>query len=506
MAELKLNPKFFSMKMGQIVESSDLDYQFNNVADYINGYLKTTIDSIQFDIVNGEVGNPASVFSNIDDDNVRFDYVSDIHIPTNYLNLSKLKCTVNDAVAVTNSDYEGVYLPTVNGGVLMSTTDNAAFGNLFDADKLEVRKVVSDDIDDVSVGGDKLGVLNKENLVAGLFTNLIPDMSLTQASLPEGISNEKIADGTITFDKIGSFGVAGAMGFPVLTMSAEIANQFVLDDFDNNSIGPNKILNGSIKWTNFDTAKPILAVNVKDECIGDSHFVPYVRSINPAARTLGESGLIVNTVGAPMYNGVGLTREKIKARSIALTCFSQEIQTAAANFRRIRDRELNPPPQIVDFGYRSIQNLVQAIQDHTNYVELYTYPKFSNIRYMSDYPVSLYGFDLAQIFKNKSPDVTAFKIEDPMSSYLLKQEYGSEWNWLAISNAGNLAVGQNYTRGQIVWIKLTNKVPVSHKVYSIYVWSALKNGTNGNYFYSFNDPSVRLHWIGNKTLYEYNQT
>lgn len=336
---LNINQRYFSNKRGKLILGSDLDFQFNNVVDYINDKLRPLIDSIEITVVGGAVGNASSTLCNVDDYNVEFKFIGDLQIDDNLISFKKLATTTPLAVLCTD---DAGYLTLVRPAG--DSLDKILFSESFYGN-LILRQIESDDLDDNSITGNELGVLNKDNFAAGTFLNTIADGSLGAVNLPL-IENKKIALNTINFSKIGVF--------DDLVYHNNIALQIELDDLSDGCIPTAKIANASILNTNFTTVNPFAAKNFKPEIITDAHLAPYVASF--AGADFLTKGVITDDLGTNLMAGGKLTDVHIADDCLSIANFAPNVQVALraaiSKYAAIRAQTLNPPqqkkPQLID--------------------------------------------------------------------------------------------------------------------------------------------------------------
>lgn len=342
---LPFNERFFRSKTGTIILPEHLDFQFNNIADYINNQLIPYIESINFDATNGEAGYPLAPFCNINNIDVGYQYLNDINLDDGLLSLDKFVPMA--AGSVLGSNNEGnifTITPTDNDQLIfVGPPDPDEF--VYVPTNMVFRKITTDDIADNSLTGQQIAEVSPENFIEGTFNNLIADNSLTAVNL-RNITDNNIALGEIGFQHIGKFS-----GLPYVV---QIANQVTLDDFDNLSITPNHIRDNTISWVNFINPKPINSYNLANGFIDDTYLIPYVYNgqppNNPIVPNLIASRFssIINfpNQGVVAYQGsINLTADKITLNCLSATNFTQDIQDAIIKYQQIKNQTLVPPVQ-----------------------------------------------------------------------------------------------------------------------------------------------------------------
>ena len=314
MSELNLNLNFFQNKKGRKILPEYFDMQLNEVVDYINTDLIPYLETVQTNMVGGVLGDPYSVLCNINNVDTGYLYLNDINFDDNLLSITKLLQCDKGSVITSSTD----------GSITAITPDDndlLLFGSL--VRKFKFRKIRSDDLTNNVITGNKLQILNCNNFVDNTFINIIPDNSITENQL-SNIPNDKIADEVIDFRHLGVFGD--------LPYNLDIANQLVLDDFDDNSITSIKFKNASIGWDNFIEAAPIYGNNLVPMHITDSYLIPYVAdtalpNLNIVDLRASNFSAIINFPGIVVQD-VRLTADKIALGSVSKEHFNQEIQDA----------------------------------------------------------------------------------------------------------------------------------------------------------------------------------
>jgi hypothetical protein len=323
LSNLKLNLNFFKDKKGMSILPEYLDGELNKVVDYINDDLIPYLESVQTAVVGGVLGDPYSVLCNINNQDTGYLYLNNINFDDNLLSISKLK----------QSDAGSIIASSTDGSVIAITPEASnllLFGSL--VRPLKFRKIRSDDLSNNVITGDKLQILAANNFVDNIFINIIPNNSITENQL-SNISNAKIANGCIDFRHLGIFGD--------LFYDLNVANQLLLDDFDDNSINSIKFKDASIGWDNFIEATPIYADNLVPMHITDSYLIPYVAdtalpNLNIADLKASNFSSIINFPSINVQN-VRLTAAKIALGSVSKEYFDAEVRDAIETCIEIKE-------------------------------------------------------------------------------------------------------------------------------------------------------------------------
>jgi hypothetical protein len=100
--------------------------------------------------------------------------------------------------------------------------------------------VTSDNIEEKTLTGAQLGKLSMENFIENQFiTNVLPNVIATNNITDLNITNDKLADGSITSDKLGVFS-----NLPVVN-----ASLLKVDNINDGAITPDKVKDNSIPVT-----------------------------------------------------------------------------------------------------------------------------------------------------------------------------------------------------------------------------------------------------------------
>jgi len=326
---LLLDNDYFKKKIGDILPSH-LDHQFNDIATYLNNNLINAINTMSIAITSGIVGNAEAVFCNIADNLIGYSYLNNIHFDDNFLSLSKFQKIDKGSVLVSNTDGDIINITCdYDNQLIFGTTRHG----------LEWRKIKTEDLDVNLIDGSKLQILNNDNFDPVTFVNRILNNTINTINL-QNITNEKIALNSVDFRHLGVF-------FD-LPYNLNIARQVLLADFEDNAISSDKILDRSIKWTNFIANKPIEHYHIADNSI--AHFPNYVQHQQPPGvineANLADFGAYINFAGMPQVHNLQLTSDKLCVDTVTFNHFDNEVQAAITEYIRIKQDKLNPPPII----------------------------------------------------------------------------------------------------------------------------------------------------------------
>lgn len=260
------NTEYFESKLNQIdkvIYSNDFDSQFNELANYLNTILKPAIDAIQQGAIEGEVGNDGAFLHNIGDGTTNWQKLDNSVIDDYQIEFTKLaKITIG---SVLGSNLAGNIISiasTAANQVLISTVGNPPVW----------RKLTNLDIEDNTLTGAQFGLLGQENFTPEIFVDNVPINSIATSMIKDlNITNDKLADASITAEKIGVFN-----NLPIQT------DKFTLNAYAYGCLAPAKIKDGSIptndrRWVQWTPQNnPILDPDkIADESLTDSHLVAY---------------------------------------------------------------------------------------------------------------------------------------------------------------------------------------------------------------------------------------
>ena len=183
-----------------MINAEDLDFQFNNLVEYLNKKIIPLIDTLEAREIPGvDDVNLANFFLlNIGDGSTKWTAIN-----TNYLNnfsipLSKIQGDIRNigsVIATDNSNSFSAATPLFEEEVLISRINNRPIW----------RKIESGDIENQSITGDKIGLMSIgiEHLDPTLLgTNLTPNSIITNFILNNNITGTKLADNSIVESKI----------------------------------------------------------------------------------------------------------------------------------------------------------------------------------------------------------------------------------------------------------------------------------------------------------------
>lgn len=192
---------FQSMRdRGMMMNAEDLDFQFNNLVEYLNKKIIPLIDRLEANEIPGvdDVNLTNFFLLNIGDGSTKWTAIN-----TNYLNnfsipLSKIQGDIRNigsVIATDNSNSFSAATPLFEEEVLISRKNNRPIW----------RKIESGDIENQSITGDKIGLMSIgiEHLDPTLLgTNLTPNSIITNFILNNNITGTKLADNSIVESKI----------------------------------------------------------------------------------------------------------------------------------------------------------------------------------------------------------------------------------------------------------------------------------------------------------------
>ena len=185
------------LKEDKTIYADDIDSQFNEVTDYFNDVLKPAIDTLVSEAVQGIAGNTGAFLHNIGDGSTDWQYVNSDRLDDLSITFEKLvKHTTSSVLIADASGGLSVVPANSSNEVLICREANTPIWQL----------VTSDHIEPKTLTGQQLGVLSMENFVQNQFiTNLVANV-ITTAKIPDlNITNDKLLDGSITYDKLGIF-------------------------------------------------------------------------------------------------------------------------------------------------------------------------------------------------------------------------------------------------------------------------------------------------------------
>ena len=185
------------LKEDKTIYADDIDSQFNEVTDYFNDVLKPAIDTLVSEAVQGIAGNTGAFLHNIGDGSTDWQYVNSDRLDDFSITFEKLvKHTTSSVLIADASGGLSVVPANSSNEVLICREANTPIWQL----------VTSDHIEPKTLTGQQLGVLSMENFVQNQFiTNLVANV-ITTAKIPDlNITNDKLLDGSITYDKLGIF-------------------------------------------------------------------------------------------------------------------------------------------------------------------------------------------------------------------------------------------------------------------------------------------------------------
>ena len=269
------------LKEDKTIYADDIDSQFNEVTDYFNDVLKPAIDTLVSEAVQGIAGNTGAFLHNIGDGSTDWQYVNSDRLDDFSITFEKLvKHTTSSVLIADASGGLSVVPANSSNEVLICREANTPIWQL----------VTSDHIEPKTLTGQQLGVLSMENFVQNQFiTNLVANV-ITTAKIPDlNITNDKLLDGSITYDKLGIFSNLPAI--PTGLSSDTIASGAITSDkIKDNTIpithewSPQEGPNGAFMslWSNvfgrviassgLEYPQILKSQNLQDNTIDDSFF------------------------------------------------------------------------------------------------------------------------------------------------------------------------------------------------------------------------------------------
>lgn len=285
------NFKNLSKKI-KVFRTSDLYNEFVNLGDYFNNVLKIELEKI---LNISLITVPDKFLINVGNGNVDWVNIVDV-IENNTIPLSKLQKIPLKSVLC--SDDTGKIIPITclaEAAILFSRYNNVHVW----------RKLLNEDIEDNTITGDEINVLEQINLDDNITNNFITDDLLETFHLEDGsITSDKISYNTLNIDlfdlstsQIGKFipnkyindvGVENIDAFVKGFLTPEKIKDF--------SIIPNKypkmfslrhysdnsqylLKNAEDEFAedyNIETAEVLENFNILPECLEDAHLIPYV--------------------------------------------------------------------------------------------------------------------------------------------------------------------------------------------------------------------------------------
>jgi hypothetical protein len=269
------------LKEDKTIYADDIDSQFNEVTDYFNDVLKPAIDTLVSEAVQGIAGNTGAFLHNIGDGSTDWQYVNSDRLDDFSITFEKLvKHTTSSVLIADASGGLSVVPANSSNEVLICREANTPIWQL----------VTSDHIEPKTLTGQQLGVLSMENFVQNQFiTNLVANV-ITTAKIPDlNITNDKLLDGSITYDKLGIFSNLPAIPAGLrLSSDTIVSGAITSDKIKDNTIPiasyqPQAGVNGYYMelWSNifgtaFDSGVPypqiLKSQNLQDNTIDDSFF------------------------------------------------------------------------------------------------------------------------------------------------------------------------------------------------------------------------------------------
>lgn len=329
MEPLRLPTKFFTNQAGKVLDGRDLDGIFNDLSDYLNNILRIEVNKLQATVVSGTNLNNGAMLGSIDENTIQFTYLNNDFFDDFIIALNKLHINTPNGIlfsmdgVLKNITFNERYILCVYNYLLDELPNNPPI--------IEFRKLDSFDYPDGFFVGDMIEILDNANLAAGLFSDLVPDNTLTGINILDHITQDKIVLNSITYKKIGSIND--------LPYTNVVYNQLSLDDFTSNSISSDKITDGTIHWGLFNVAAPLQPIHFAPRFLSDVNFNAYdsnnlIAGNITDAHTVGfgAKGLLANT---PTNNIVNfkLTANKITLASLNKDHFTPEVQTAMAAYK-----------------------------------------------------------------------------------------------------------------------------------------------------------------------------
>jgi hypothetical protein len=225
------NENFFQdilSKEDKIIYPYDIDAQFNEIAQYLDGTLKPAVDALVSGAVEGVAGSINAFLHNVGDGTTDWQYVNSDKLDNYSISLDKLVIINPTSVLVTAGDGNLVEsAPSSANQILFSRIDNIPTWQL----------VTSEQIEPKSLTGAQFGVLSMENFVENQFiTNIVANVVTTENIQDLNVTNEKLTDGIITSDKLGIFA-----NLPVAA-----ANLLNVNNIADGAITADKVRDGTI--------------------------------------------------------------------------------------------------------------------------------------------------------------------------------------------------------------------------------------------------------------------
>lgn len=231
MDKIKRSRNYFQdilSKDDKTIYPNDIDSQFNELADYLDTTLKPAVDELVSGAVEGIAGSINAFLHNVGDGTTDWQYVNSDKLDNFSITLDKLVKINAASVLITNAEGDlSESTPNNTNEILFSRDNNTPIWHL----------VTSAHIEPKTLTGNQFGVLSMENFIENQFiTNIVTNAINTEHIQDLNVTNEKIADGIITSDKLGIFANLPVVG----------ANLLNVNNIADGGITPDKVKDNTI--------------------------------------------------------------------------------------------------------------------------------------------------------------------------------------------------------------------------------------------------------------------
>jgi hypothetical protein len=230
-----------------IINDTDYDTQFNNLASFFNDEIKTTIDTIITGVLAGVIGQPNTFLRNVGDGTTDFAPINNDSIPDFVIEFNKLIRATNRG-AILGSDDNNTFIevfPAEANQVLISRVDNTPIWQKVTADNIEDRTITGAKITNQAILAEHLA---PNTLVNNLANNSIINSKFTDQS----ITNQKIIRNSL---EQRNFGIISMDGVNKIALANTVGRNRIIA----NTITASKLGDRTIETIHFNNVKLITA-------------------------------------------------------------------------------------------------------------------------------------------------------------------------------------------------------------------------------------------------------
>lgn len=181
----------------------DFDNEINNLVDYLNRKIVTSINNIGAKSYNGVIDNINCVIKNIGDGKVVFDSLKDVNYQNNGINLAKIENTISPfslLFTYQNSDIFTLNIQNISSGGIFSNFDIYSLYDYKYSLKIQGKNfydkaILANNIDINTITSDHINNDGKNYLVNNLKVE-------NRHIINNSINNNKFAYYSITYDKL----------------------------------------------------------------------------------------------------------------------------------------------------------------------------------------------------------------------------------------------------------------------------------------------------------------